>query len=159
MFKGLSGGQKKRLSLGIAMLKGPSILFLDEPTSGLDAAASASVMGYVNQIAKDAQMIVIATIHQPSTQLFKSFSNVLFLANGRVAHHGPPSMVKTHCIGLGKPVPESTNPADHFMRLINGEFVSRAEVDHVVTNWTPSQADISCDLKPLPDAPKSDTLA
>merc|ERR1719291_341861 len=71
VFKGLSGGQKKRLSLGIAMLKGPSVLFLDEPTSGLDAAASASVMGYVNQIAKDAQMIVVATIHQPSTQLFK----------------------------------------------------------------------------------------
>merc|ERR1712217_562032 len=77
----------------------------------------------------------MGTIHQPSTALFMSFTDILFLANGRVAYHGPPSNVKPHCESIGKPVPEDTNPADHFMQLINSEFVSRAEVDEVVGRW------------------------
>jgi len=135
LFNGLSGGQKKRLSLGIALLKGPSVLFLDEPTSGLDSAAAASVMGYVNHMAKDANMIVIATIHQPSTELFMSFTDVLFLANGRVAYHGPPAEVKAYFQTIGNPVPEDTNPADHSMQLINGEFTSHDEVEEIVKSW------------------------
>merc|ERR1712232_61049 len=114
----MSGGQKKRLSLGIALLKSPSLLFLDEPTSGLDAASAACCMDYVNQMAKQANMIVVSTIHQPSSDLFQSFTDVLFLAGGRIAYHGLPCGVKCHCESISKPVPQDTNPADHFIRLI-----------------------------------------
>merc|ERR1712190_606176 len=65
----------------------------------------------------------------------ESFTDVLFLANGRVAYHGAPDKVKPHCQSMGKPVPEDTNPADHFMQLINSEFVSREAVDEVVAQW------------------------
>ena len=61
---GLSGGQKRRLSLAMAMAKNPSILFLDEPTSGLDAAAAASIMHFLTVFAAKKNVAVLCTIHQ-----------------------------------------------------------------------------------------------
>merc|ERR1712050_556653 len=95
-------------------------------------------------------MISIATIHQPSTELFMSIANVLFLANGRVAYHGPPVELEAHCVSLGQPLPPETNPADHFLTLINGEFVSRDDVDEVVRSWRPiARKDGGGDITPL----------
>lgn len=53
----LSGGQQRRLSVGIALLKQPTVLFLDEPTSGLDAASSENVMKEIVRVAKDERMM------------------------------------------------------------------------------------------------------
>ncbi len=50
--KGISGGQKRRLSVSGQLITAPKILFLDEPTSGLDSAASQEVMSYVKNVAK-----------------------------------------------------------------------------------------------------------
>merc|ERR1711991_956336 len=65
--QGLSGGQKKRLSIGLALLKSPSVLILDEPTSGLDAAASYYVMKYIRDLASSLNIVVVCTIHQPAS--------------------------------------------------------------------------------------------
>merc|ERR1712050_134946 len=106
-------------------------------------------MGYVNQMAKEAKMIVIATIHQPSTDLFMTFSHAMFLATGRVAYHGPPSGVKAYCESIQKPLPDHTNPADHFISLINGEFVDHDEVEKVLAQWKDKPVD-AADIKALP---------
>ncbi|CAE8583869.1 unnamed protein product [Polarella glacialis] len=134
-FKGMSGGQKKRLSLGVALLKGTSIMFLDGPTSGLDAAAAASVFGFLAEMAYEANMIIVATIQQPSEPLFMSFSSVMFLANGRVAYHDTPQQVEQHCADLGRPLPTYTNPACHFMQLVNSDLVGSDQVDSVLVCW------------------------
>lgn len=119
------------------LLKGPVLLLLDEPTSGLDAAGAASVIGYLKQLAKETNIIVIATIHQPSTAVFLSFDRVLFMANGREAYQGPTSDVASHCSFVGHPLPDMTNPADHFLELVNSEFVGREEVDKIVGRAIP----------------------
>ena len=62
--KGISGGQKKRVSIGMELMKEPSLFFLDEPTSGLDSASSISLMNSLNKIAQNGVNIV-ATLHQP----------------------------------------------------------------------------------------------
>jgi len=131
-FKGMSGGQKKRLTLGLALLKGAALLFLDEPTSGLDASATSSVMRFLDKMAHEAGMIAVATIHQPSTEVFMSFSSVMFMANGRVAYHGKPQQIQNHCGNIGFPLPEQTNPADHFINLVNSDFAGQEQVDRVV---------------------------
>jgi len=144
LLKGISGGQKKRLSIAQALLKGPAFLFLDEPTSGLDASSAASVTKFLVEWAKKANVVVVATIHQPSLDIFMSFSKVMFMANGRTAYCGRPEYLQAHCESIGKPLPPLTNPADHFMMLINSEFRGRQMVDGVVSAWTevlpPSEA-------------------
>ena len=64
---GLSGGQVRRLSLGVALLKRTTVLFLDEVTSGLDSAASFQVVQVLRRIAKARNIMIVVTIHQPST--------------------------------------------------------------------------------------------
>ena len=61
---GLSGGQKRRLSLALAMVKNPSVLFLDEPTSGLDASSAAAIMDFLKVFAKQMNVAILCTIHQ-----------------------------------------------------------------------------------------------
>lgn len=83
---GLSGGQKRRLSLAVLLVRRPALIFLDEPTSGLDAAAAFQIMNFVRELAHDLQIVVIATIHQPAASVFNDFSGALVLSNGRVAY-------------------------------------------------------------------------
>lgn len=134
-FKGMSGGQKKRLTLGMALLKAPVLMLLDEPTSGLDAASTASVMTALKDMCKECNLIAIATIHQPSTEVFMGFSRVMFMANGRTAYCGETSKVAEYCATIGHPLPPHTNPADFFIELVNSEFAGREAVEDIVKAW------------------------
>jgi ABC-type multidrug transport system ATPase subunit len=80
---GLSGGQKRRLSLALALLAKPLVLFMDEPTSGLDSAAAASIMLFIRGLAKEANIIVVCTIHQPSASVYAGFDQTMVLSAGR----------------------------------------------------------------------------
>jgi ABC-type multidrug transport system ATPase subunit len=86
---GLSGGQKRRLSLAVLLVRRPALIFLDEPTSGLDAAAAFQIMNFVRELARDLKIVVIATLHQPAASVFNDFSGALILSNGRVAYQVP----------------------------------------------------------------------
>ena len=91
--KGISGGQKRRVSICIEILTRPGLLFLDEPTSGLDSAASYYVMKRIATLDKrdDIHRTVIASIHQPSTEVFQLFHNLCLLSSGRTVYFGPAS--------------------------------------------------------------------
>jgi len=91
--KGISGGQKRRVSICIEILTRPRLLFLDEPTSGLDSAASYYVMKRIAILDhKDGiQRTIITSIHQPSTEVFQLFHNLCLLSSGRTVYFGPAS--------------------------------------------------------------------
>ena len=133
--RGISGGQKKRLSLAMAMLKSPAIVFMDEPTSGLDAAGAAAVMKFLTQMAQESNTLIIATIHQPSTSVFMSFDKTMVPANGRVCYCGEAAALAGFCADVGKPVPANANPADFFLELVNSEFSGVEVVDEIVAAW------------------------
>lgn len=117
MIKGISGGEKRRTSIGIEIITSPSILFLDEPTSGLDSFGAYVVVN----ILKDLAMLgctVLCTIHQPSSEVFHLFDRVLLLSEGRKLYDGSVHDLTPHLATLGHPVPEETNPADHIMFMM-----------------------------------------
>ncbi|KAJ0097985.1 hypothetical protein Patl1_28227 [Pistacia atlantica] len=87
--KGLSGGQKRRVSICIEILTRPKLLFLDEPTSGLDSAASYHVMKRMVMLSRQDGRTVIASIHQPSSEVFELFQNLCLLSSGRTVYFGP----------------------------------------------------------------------
>jgi ABC-type multidrug transport system ATPase subunit len=94
--KGISTGQKRRLSIAAQLISAPKILFLDEPTSGLDSAASFKVMSYMREVAKANNLIVVASIHQPSTATFELFDKLLLLSGGKVCFSGIVPQVKQY---------------------------------------------------------------
>ena len=91
--KGLSGGQKRRVSICIEILTRPKLLFLDEPTSGLDSAASYYVMSRIAGLGQRDGIgrTIIASIHQPSSEVFQLFHNLCLLSSGRTVYYGPAS--------------------------------------------------------------------
>lgn len=86
--RGVSGGQAKRVSIGIALISNPRVLFLDEPTSGLDSFTANEVMSVVKQLALGG-ITVCATIHSPTPYAFGLFDSLLLLASGRSVYFGP----------------------------------------------------------------------
>ncbi|URE08845.1 ABC-2 type transporter [Musa troglodytarum] len=120
--KGISGGQKRRVSICVELLTRPRLLFLDEPTSGLDSAASYHVMTRIARLARREAMTVVAAIHQPSNEVFELFHGLCLLAYGRTVFFGPPLMADEFFASNGFPCPSLSNPSDHYLRTINKDF-------------------------------------
>ncbi|MCJ1384502.1 hypothetical protein MMC17_007619 [Xylographa soralifera] len=129
--KGLSGGQKRRVDIASSLITCPKILFLDEPTSGLDSAASKEVMLYLRKVAKANSIIVIASLHQPSTSTFALFDKLLLLSAGKTCYFGEADKIGTYFGSIGFPIPLHFNPAEFLLDLVNVDF---AEDKTVATN-------------------------
>ncbi|KAI4341557.1 hypothetical protein MLD38_026269 [Melastoma candidum] len=98
--RGISGGEKRRVSIAVEILMRPRLLFLDEPTSGLDSASAFFVTQTLRGLSRDGRT-VIASIHQPNSEASKAYE---FFAQA------------------GFPCPAMRNPSDHFLRCINSDF-------------------------------------
>ncbi|XP_075162328.1 ATP-binding cassette transporter scarlet [Haematobia irritans] len=115
--KVLSGGERKRLAFAVELLNNPVILFCDEPTTGLDSYSAQQLVQTLYELAKKGTTI-LCTIHQPSSQLFDMFNNVLLLADGRVAFTGSPQNALEFFAEHGYPCPEAYNPADFLIGVL-----------------------------------------
>ncbi|CAI9285292.1 unnamed protein product [Lactuca saligna] len=120
--KGLSSGQKRRVSICLELLTHPKLLLLDEPTSGLDSATSYHVMNQIVKLTRQYQMTVLAAIHQPSSQLFGLFNNLCLLSMGKTIYSGPTFAANKFFAVNGFPCPDLQNPADHYLMTINVDF-------------------------------------
>ncbi|KAJ1271483.1 hypothetical protein BS78_06G130700 [Paspalum vaginatum] len=122
--KGISGGQRKRLSICLEILTRPRLLFLDEPTSGLDSAASFHVMNRIADLAAREGMTIVAVVHQPCSEVFELFHGLCLLASGQTIYFGPAANAAEFFTSNGYPCPPMRNPSDHFLRTINRDFES-----------------------------------
>ncbi|GKB25533.1 ABC transporter G family member 11-like protein [Tanacetum coccineum] len=120
--KGLSGGQKRRVSICLELLSHPELLLLDEPTSGLDSAASYHVMNRIVKLTRQYGMTVLAAIHQPSSQVFGIFNNLCLLSLGKSIYFGPTFAANQFFAVNGFPCPDLQSPADHYLIIINTDF-------------------------------------
>ncbi|KAK3990250.1 ABC transporter G family member 15 [Cladorrhinum sp. PSN332] len=125
--KGLSGGQKRRLGVASQLITGPAVLFLDEPTSGLDAVAGWEVVNHLRRVARKERLIVIASIHQPSSATFDLFDKVLLLSKGKTHYFGDVSGVTEHYEGLGVQVPMHINIAEWLLQMVSTDFAQDKE--------------------------------
>ncbi|XP_027917603.1 ABC transporter G family member 11-like [Vigna unguiculata] len=127
--KGLSGGQKRRLSICIEILTRPRLLFLDEPTSGLDSAASYYVMSRIAtlNLRDGIRRTIVTSIHQPSSEVFELFHDLCLLSSGETVYFGPASDANQFFSSNGFPCPTLHNPSDHYLRIINKDFEQDAE--------------------------------
>ncbi|KAK1275523.1 ABC transporter G family member 28 [Acorus gramineus] len=118
--RGISGGQRKRVNVGLEMVMEPSLLILDEPTSGLDSSSSQLLLRALRREALEGVNICMV-VHQPSYALFKMFDDLILLAKGGLTvYHGSVKKVEEYFAGLGIHVPERVNPPDHFIDILEG---------------------------------------
>ncbi|KAG0055293.1 hypothetical protein BGZ83_009051 [Gryganskiella cystojenkinii] len=121
---GISVEERKRLTIGVELVAKPRLLFLDEPTSGLDAQASYNIMRFMRKLTDQGQAI-LCTIHQPSSQLFAFFDDLLLLAKGgRTVYFGdlgPDSAELIHYFEKnGAPTcAADANPAEYILDVVN----------------------------------------
>ncbi|KAJ1429998.1 P-loop containing nucleoside triphosphate hydrolase [Sesbania bispinosa] len=119
--RGISNGEKKRLSIALEILTQPQVLLLDEPTSGLDSASAFYVIHALSNIACNGK-IVICSIHQPSSETFNLFDDLLLLSCGETVYFGEAKMALKFFADAGFPCPTRRNPSDHYILCINLDF-------------------------------------
>eukprot|EP01119_Soliformovum_irregulare_P007996 TRINITY_DN2071_c0_g1_i1.p1 TRINITY_DN2071_c0_g1~~TRINITY_DN2071_c0_g1_i1.p1 ORF type:complete len:577 (+),score=145.33 TRINITY_DN2071_c0_g1_i1:83-1813(+) len=116
--RGISGGEAKRVNIGLELVTNPPILFLDEPTSGLDSTTSFDVMQVVRKIA-DSGRAVICTIHQPGADIFALFDRLLLMANGSTVYFGDAEKSLDYFKDMGYNYPSRLNPAEYLIAVIS----------------------------------------
>ena len=116
--RGLSGGQRKRVSIGIELLADPAVLLVDEPTSGLDAKMAQDVMGMLKSLALCGRTI-ISTVHQPSYRIFCLFDELVVLSDGRLAYSGAAAAASQYFASCGFATPVHENPAEYLIGVLN----------------------------------------
>jgi ABC-type multidrug transport system ATPase subunit len=117
MHRGISGGEKRRVSIGMELVTSPHILYLDEPTSGLDSASAFSVMKCIVDLSKQGRTIVFS-IHQPRSNIFAQFDELILMRSGRIAYAGRAEDAVPYFAQLGHKCPPNFNPADFLIDVL-----------------------------------------
>ncbi|KAK4193266.1 putative ATP-dependent permease precursor [Podospora australis] len=115
--RGISGGEKRRVSIACELVTSPSILFLDEPTSGLDAYNAYNVIECLVTLAKTYKRTVIFTIHQPRSNIVALFDRLILLAQGKTVYSGPMHQCQDYFDHIGYSCPPGFNIADFVVDL------------------------------------------
>uniref|UniRef100_A0A7N0V9B0 ABC transporter domain-containing protein n=1 Tax=Kalanchoe fedtschenkoi TaxID=63787 RepID=A0A7N0V9B0_KALFE len=126
--RGISGGEKKRLSLACELIASPSVIFADEPTTGLDAFQAEKVMETLRQLAQDGHT-VICSIHQPRSSVYIKFDDIVLLTNGALVYAGPARDAPlAYFSKFGYICPDHVNPAEFLADLISVDYSSAESV-------------------------------
>ncbi|XP_074662481.1 ATP-binding cassette sub-family G member 5-like [Tubulanus polymorphus] len=150
MNRSLSGGEKRRVTIAIQLLQDPKIVLLDEPTSGLDSFTAHHLVESLASLARK-NKIVLLTIHQPRSDIFKLFDNITILSLGNLVYFGPASEMVSYFSYIGHPCPMTANPLDHFVDLasidrrdLNKRRNTMLKVSDLVNQYKTSELYHSC---------------
>ena len=145
--KTISGGQRKRLNIGLELIREPAVMFVDEPTSGLSSRDSENIMDLLKELSLKGKLVFVV-IHQPSSDIFKMFDKLMILdVGGYPVYYGNPvdaviyfkrlvnhvNSEESECITCGNVNPEQifniieTKVVDEFGNLTNKRKFSPAE--------------------------------
>ncbi|KAI9902870.1 hypothetical protein N3K66_002222 [Trichothecium roseum] len=135
----ISGGQRKRVSIGVELAAAPMAIFLDEPTSGLDAAAASSITRTLKALAR-LGISVIVIIHQPRAEIFSAFDKLILLGNGQTVYEGSPTDAKRYFEGVGFQFPKHSNHGDVVTDIITGngrDYKTSGDIskEALIDNW------------------------
>eukprot|EP01137_Pigoraptor_chileana_P002691 Opistho-2@41878 len=116
--RGVSGGERRRVSIGVDMIHHPAIIFLDEPTSGLDSTNALNVVSTIKEMAVARNRCCILTIHQPSHRVQEQFDQLMILSDGETVFYGPVKNLFNHFSKYGYPVPSNVDPVEYVLDVI-----------------------------------------
>ena len=116
-----SGGQVKRVSIGIELISGPDVLILDEPTSGLDSSNAELCIRLLRDLAIRMNTAIVVTIHQPNHMIFSLFHTVYLLSKaGKNIYFGPPNEIIPYFEKFNLKPSDFSNPPDFAIDVASG---------------------------------------
>ncbi|KAI3330280.1 hypothetical protein F4824DRAFT_479508 [Ustulina deusta] len=139
----ISGGQRKRVSIGMELAAAPMAIFLDEPTSGLDATSASSIMRTLKAIAR-LGISVIVIIHQPRMEIFEMLDELILLGNGQIIYEGSEDGVRQFFENVGFRFPEHANTGDVITDIVTGNGRSYKKAGDIskealISHWANSR--------------------
>ncbi|KAJ9564445.1 hypothetical protein OSB04_000411 [Centaurea solstitialis] len=157
--RGVSGGERRRVSIGVDIIHGPSLLFLDEPTSGLDSTSAQSVIEKIHDIARTGSTVVL-TIHQPSSRMQLLLDHLIVLARGQLMYQGSPKDVVHHLGRMGRKLPKGEDPMEFLIDVIQqydqSDYGVDALAEFALTGMKPPQLtenEMSTSFSTIPPSP------
>ncbi|MFS8159676.1 MAG: ABC transporter permease [Candidatus Roizmanbacteria bacterium] len=127
LIRGVSGGERKRTSIGVELITDPNLIFLDEPTTGLDSYTATSVIETLRDLTYSGKT-VISTIHQPNSNIYQSFDRLMLMSMGKIIYFNEARLAVNYFSNLGFICPKLSNPADYFMHMMSIEEGTKAVV-------------------------------
>ncbi|EER08463.1 Protein white, putative, partial [Perkinsus marinus ATCC 50983] len=128
IIKGISGGERKRTSVGVELITKPEMIFLDEPLTGLDSYAATTTVKVLKDLAANGVPVMI-TVHQPSSEIFAMFDNIVVISEGCIVYDGPrKELVNFFYENGGYKCPSNYNPADYVLYVLQTEPRENIEV-------------------------------
>ncbi|CAB9510243.1 Putative white-brown complex homolog protein 30 [Seminavis robusta] len=122
--RGVSGGEKKRVNIGLELMSRPKILFLDEPTSGLDASSAMLVMSSLKTLVEVEGVTICSVIHQPRKFIFDLFDGLILLGvGGYIVYHGKVGKAEKYFKKLNYQLPPGESVADWLIDISSGRMV------------------------------------
>ncbi|MBA0557236.1 hypothetical protein Golob_014315 [Gossypium lobatum] len=125
--RGISGGQKRRVSIGVDLVHDPTVLLIDEPTSGLDSASAFHVVSLLKSMATKQGKTIVLTVHQPGFRILELFDRILLLSNGTVIHHGTLHLLEQRLQFAGHSIPCHVNVLEFAIEVTQDLVVSAEE--------------------------------
>lgn len=146
LFRGISGGERKRTGIGMELIIEPQVLFLDEPTTGLDAHTAVSVIKLLKKLSETQEKrVIILSIHQPRYSIFSLFNSLTLLSRGQMIYHGPTQHILPYFETLGFTCGEHENPADFILDVLTTCEKSASKAVAVAMDTGPSTQLITAD--------------
>ncbi|GER27852.1 ABC transporter family protein [Striga asiatica] len=119
MIKGISGGQKKRLTTG-EILVGPSrVLFMDEISTGLDSSTTYHIVKYLRHSTRELDGSTVISLLQPAPETYELFDDIILLSEGKIVYQGPRTAVPEFFAYMGFRCPERKNVADFLQEVVS----------------------------------------
>lgn len=147
--RGVSGGERRRVSIACELVTGSGIVALDEPTSGLDSHTAASLLRTLKDLAVNENKTIVLSIHQPSSDVFRLIDDLVLLSKGRVLYAGEARAAKGHFASMGYMCPEDYNVADYLLDLAVEEADSLAAGTDAAPPRTASFATTGTDVEKM----------
>ncbi|XP_031258876.1 ABC transporter G family member 32 isoform X1 [Pistacia vera] len=117
MLKGISGGQKKRLTTG-ELLVGPArVLFMDEISNGLDSSTTYQIIKYLKHSTRALDGTTVISLLQPSPETYELFDDIILLFEGQIVYQGPRDSVLDFFTSMGFSCPKRKNVADFLQEV------------------------------------------
>lgn len=148
MTRGISGGEKRRVAIASELVTDPQVLFLDEPTSGLDSTSAFALVQTLIALSRNKSRTIITTIHQPSSNIYQLFDNVMLLANGKTVYYGAAGDALDYFEALGHNCPKNYNPADFLLDMV---ATNSQDVVNTLSNVYNESSKANNTMSPIPN--------